>query len=550
MKRRRAIALLVLAAVFAVAWWLTRPDPRVEPGPSGSSSSGAPAGESAGAPGSNLAPGAAPARAAEGGASSAAAPVAPVEPAPAVAPTSAVPGRIFGRVLRPDGQPAAGRAVRILRTPGGPIKNAIADADGRYDQRELPAAKYHVSSQPDDKELASLELKSRISGLEWLAQTSVVLAAGAEVEVNLGQPPARPIRVHGVLTGAPEMPDAMLQWVPEGDDGYNRARYVSTREGARYSIELSEPGTYRLSIVTEGPTGGTRVDQRIEVPEQPEFRCDVALPTGQVRLRVVDETGAAVTTATVDLAPRAGVMPVPFMSASVFSRSVDKQGRLTWRWLSPGTWSVAVHGAKRGDEKLCAQRRTIEVAAGAEPEELLFTLAPGLVARGRIEAADGGPLATANVFVFDAEGEPLNPLFGARVDKSGGFELHALPPGRYALIAAAGDRWSASVPLELAADVAPPETRLVLRPAGRLRVERGGDEPAWIDVRDARGNCLSALLDRNLYTGGYGRANHTRAWSWYLPEGNYEVCARGATRVVATQRVPVAAGEVARVLLD
>jgi hypothetical protein len=155
----------------------------------------------------------------------------------------------------------------------------------------------------------------------------------------------------------------------------------------------------------------------------------------------------------------------------------------------------------------------------------------------------GAPVRSANVFAFDADGEPLNPLFGATTDKQGAYALTALRPGRHALVAACGDRWSDVLELEMPENGPHAAPELVLRAAAVLTVTFSDGEPAWVDVRDAGGRCLSALLDRNLFTGGFGRGCRTRAWTGWLPRGNYDVIARPEEGAGSTRRAALIAGE-------
>jgi hypothetical protein len=450
-------------------------------------------------------------------------------------------------VFGPDGQPAVGRAVRILRTPRGPSKNVTTDAEGRFDERELAPAHYHLSTQADDKELAALGMQSRASGLEWLAQTSVDLEAGAALEVDLGAPPKNPIRVRGRLLTRAEPPQTILQWIPEGEDGYNRAKYASAQVGGSYEIVLADPGRYRISCILQA--NGPRVDETVEVPSAPEWSHDIALPSGRLALRVTLADGSPVKHATVDLTPRAGLAPYPFMSCSPFSRSTDDQGRQRFEFLRPGTYALGIHGASVGKEqRLAAELRTIVIedrAAEPEelvPEELVIVLAPGISVTGQVVADDQGEVKSTDVFVFDESGEPLNALFGASADKQGSFKLPGLRPGRYGLVGACGDRWSDPVEFVIAADQEPSAPELHLRRAARLIVDSAGLERPGSTCATraavASRRCSTATSTPRV------RPRLSHELGQLLPaSGNYEVRARGAKEILAVKRVPLSSGE-------
>lgn len=471
----------------------------------------------------------------------------------------AASGRIRGRVYGVDARPVADREVHLLHLPRGPMVNVKTAADGTFERGELAPAKYHVSTLPDEKELAAHGLKSSSGGVEWLAQTSVELVAGATLEVELGAPPAHPIRVTGRLTCGGEVAHATLQWIPGAGDGYNRAKYASTQDDGRYEVVLGEPGAYRISCILRG--GGARHDETTTVPQSAEWRHDIAVPTGHIALRVTDPSGAPIPFAHVDVTPRASVPPFPYMSLSSFAAKAEEDGRFELNGLRAGTYSLAIRDdAFSKTQKFAAVEREIVVTEealvardaieaasarenGVEREELVVVLTPGRTARGRVIARDGGEVKSTNVFVFDERGEPLNPLWGASAEKDGTYVLPPLLPGRYVLTGSCGNRCADAVSFTLPAegDVQVPD--LVLDRAATLFVDFQGSEPAWIDVRDPQGNCFSALLDRNMYTGAFGRSTKL-ASSWYLPRGNYTVRVRGAGGVLATKEVALTAGEV------
>lgn len=460
---------------------------------------------------------------------------------PATKPATAKTGRIFGRVLNARGEPAVGRAVRVMLTPRGGMHHLKADAQGRFEQRELAAGKYHVSTMPEAAEWKALGLESQDGGVEWMSQASVVLEAGAEAEIELGSAPRDPIRVHGRLTSGASAVDALLQWVPERDDGYNRARYASSHGGA-YEIVLGERGRQRLSVMLRG--GAVRYDEIVDVPAGADWTHDIAVPQGECRVRVVEKGGEPLNGATVDLVPRAGIAPFPFMSASGNSRKTDEQGRTSFRPLRAGVWSVNAYVTRaKSKPPLAARGIVVTIAEGDAADEQVIELEPGIELEGRVAADDGGGLYFTNVFVFDEHGEPLNPLNGATTDKQGSFRLPGLGAGRYSLIGANGNRWTDALSVELRSEAAPIEVELRLRKGCSLLVDGSALAQCSIDIRDDGGRALAGLLDRNLYTGGFGRACRTSSWSFYLPRGNYEVRAASVERRLASAHVALIEGE-------
>lgn len=478
----------------------------------------------------------------------------PIAASDTPAATAAAPrGRIYGRALGPDGQPAASRKVRVLRTDLGQSVYPVTDSDGRYDQRDLDAGRYHVSTNPTDEELAALGLTSRFGGLEWLAQTSLELSPGEEAEVDLGALPERPIRVTGRLVGAPGGATALLQWAPEGEFGYDLARYVETAADGTYEVVLASPGAYHLSAIVKSPPSPstTRVDSGVSVPDLPACVHDIAVPPGRAVVTVT-AAGAPLRNARVELTPRAGVPPVPAMSATTFGQSTNAEGRTEFHSLQPGLYGVAVHISRReGEPQLAAAWQALVVRDSSEPAELAFDLEPGVAPTVRVLGADGAPVANANLFVLDATGEPLNPLQGRRTSKAGEATLPSLGPGRYGLVAALGDQWSNVRRFELAAGAAPPAFELTLGPSGLLLVDRSAlASRAWVEVRHEEGWLLAPLLDSNLHSGAYGRSASSTVSRYRLPPGNYIVRAVTASGPRSARTLAVAGRTTHRVALE
>lgn len=521
--KKTAIVVTVLALVAASAWWLHS---------SSETPSSAPAVASPARADAEAAPPPAPPRSEERS-TAAAQPTTPPASAPAVttaAPASASTATLRGRVVGPRGAPAASRAVHILRMPRGPRVMAKTDVEGRFEERGLAPGSYHVSTTPEQAELEALGLVWRSGGVEWLSQTCLVLEAGAEAEVELGAPPRDPIRVVGDVRGDGAA-EALLQWVPAGDHGYDRARYVYAADG-RYEALLRERGTYRLSVIVTGRS--VRVDELLDVPAGAEWRHDVVLPRGEIVARVVAKDGAALENVAVTIVPQAGVAFIPHMSASGNTRKTDAAGLARFGPLRAGRWRVCAVPARSSSGPAYAPRYAqIELDLLRPTSEAVLELELGVGLSGTIVADDGGELAGTSVFVFDELGEPLNPHAGTYAGKTGRFNLPALTPGRYSLLAANGDRWSSAATLEVGRDGEPVSIELHLRRASQLRVVATGLEPHALSICDESGREFAALLDRNLFSGSFARSWRPEAWNAFVPPGNYEARAVGLEGVVA-----------------
>jgi hypothetical protein len=466
---------------------------------------------------------------------------------PEAAPST--PGRIHGTVLGPDGRVAVGRKVRVLRTDGGGVQNFDTDADGHYDARDLEPRRYHVSTTPSEEELTALGLTSAAGGVEWLLQQSVLLAPGEERQVDLGLPPANPIRVTGRLIGGPSGTSALLQWAPEGEYGYDDAKYVRVNDEGAYEVLLASPGPYHVAAIVR--PGSARVDHDVVVPSSAAFVHDISLPQGSISVTVTGPAGAPLSGVNVDFVPRGGIAPVPGMSATSYSRRSQEDGRAQLPFARGGEWLVAVHGAKTADGAFLETARQHVTLLEDSTQELRFELGPGLTVTGHIRDADGAPVAGAYAFAFDDLGDPLMPYYGARSGKDGAFILNGLTYGRTRVAAVRGNKWSNVHTLMLSEDSAvAPELELVLAPAGRVIVDRSElGVPAWIEVRDANGLVLSSILDRNLFSGHYSRRAATSTTWFDVPPGKHTVRAVGAHGELERIEIQVDAGEITQVRL-
>ncbi|AKF06253.1 carboxypeptidase-like regulatory domain-containing protein [Sandaracinus amylolyticus] len=136
-------------------------------------------------------------------------------------------------------------------------------------------------------------------------------------------------------------------------------------------------------------------------------------PTGALTGRVVDDGGAPVAGATIEVHPADGTAPLTTTS--------DADGRWTVEGVPAGSARVVVRRDGRDPFET-----TVEVVAGDTPVEvatrMTATLPPGEI-RGTIQGSDGRPLAGASIRI-----QPLG--IELTTDADGAFEA-AVPPGRY-----------------------------------------------------------------------------------------------------------------------
>lgn len=527
--------LLCLAGLAAALWLLW---PSQEPPPANSVVAVAPAGPATPPPSKEPAAEAATLD----GRVPLAAPVAAPSAVGAVPPAPEM-GRIRGQVFRPDGRPAAGRRVRMLRSSKGPEKFATADAEGRFDDRELPPGAWSLSTWPDEAELAALGKadQNTLGGFAFLAQRTVDLAPGDDVEVLLGAPSPTAVAVRGRILLGEESVEGYLTWMPDGKDSMDRQRVAAASPETGYATEVDAPGRYLVLVVH----GEARVEFALEVPAGPEFQRDFPLPETTLEGRVKGADGLPVKGAKVALTPRAGVLPRHPASNISFSRTSGEDGAFAFRNLPAGRYGVAVHGGVLGSANgpASAQARgEFTLEPGVPPEPLELFVEAGREVQGRVQSPpELSP--TSGVFVFDSAGEPLNPLQPVSTGKDGTFKLFPLAPGAYSAVAAHGGWWSAPLRFQVPSAGEADALELTLVEAATLTVELTGRQGAWIDLRDAAGSCFSALLDRHAFDRSITRDWSTTRFVFHVPPGEYRALARGSPAGDAEQRVLLRSGE-------
>ncbi|MCE9595114.1 MAG: sigma-70 family RNA polymerase sigma factor [Planctomycetes bacterium] len=533
---------------LAVWWWTSRAAPTAEVVDVGAMGDRVLATSAAATASSTLASTSAPApRAAVESSSSVPVSAPAVETAPApIVPPAPTGGRIFGRVFRPDGEAANERRVRLMRM-GGPELFETCDAEGRFDRRELAPGVWSLASWPDEKELATLGLADEptLGGMVYMRQRTLDLTAGAEAEVVLGAKPTDGVRVHGRVSANGKGAEGYMTWLPDGRDSMDRQQLAAYRADGGYELVLDTPGRYLVMVVV----GFARSEFVVDVPRAREFDRDFELPTGVLRGVVTTAEGRPVVGAKVDLVPTGGHSPHAPAANVGFEIPTDEEGAFEFVAVAPATYALTTHGGKLDGEldAGAARRDGIVVAVGVANEDVALYVVPARAVRGRV-TSDGSITPRGYVFVFDAEGRPLNPLGGV-LAKGGAFELCALAPGEYAAVAACGESWSAPVEFVVPQEGAAEPIELVLAPAAKLVVDIAGREPAWIEPYDAQGRAFGAVFDMLVFNRSVNRDLSTTSFTYRLPPGEWEIALSPAIGAPRREKLTLRAGETSRLEL-
>jgi carboxypeptidase family protein len=509
---------------------------------------------------------------------------------------------LAGRVLGPDGAPAAGATVSLLAR-GGPYSGpsgslARTDGDGGYLLDALPEGLQSFSAElsgapPAIRELAVRPGENRLD---------FQLGDGPEIAGRVVDPAGAPVSGAQVSASAG---DPLPRETASGDDG--SFRFAGLR-GGTYRLSARRPGfastsqevrldnaplrDLELRLGSGGAVAGRILglspEQLAEVSvsaDQPglvelggdrlssadakgEYRIG-DLPPGDWMVSAILGLGGRSAHGKVQLPPgaaevrldlefpygftlsgrllRAG-QPVPgaFVSAQG-AKGTDGGGSGVGR--SDGDGAFRIEGLKAGTYEIRVNSRsaglvhkeTLELAADREIQIDL----PAAELRGRVVDADeGSPLAEASIAL-----EPADParagfarFSGVRTGPDGAFALDSPAEGDYRVIARKDGYAPAEAAVHVDAEGAAGEVKLSLSPAAGLR----------FTVRDATGSAPSAvdvaLLDpagRLLLSGSYPVSDGGRVRLTEAPAGRWLLLVAAGNTATAARAVDVPGSAVA-----
>lgn len=413
-------------------------------------------------------------------------------------------GALRGRVVGPDGEPAAAR-IRAMREGGGGAGEGRAGTDGTFQILRLPAGSYSVLAQSDTagygRGTAEVE-GGRTADLE------IRLSGGATVEgvvrglrpaelarcMVMGGQDARPaadgtFTMQGVapgrrriaaVVGAQEREkgvwvEAVLGEVVRAEidfeDGSEvRGRVVrlkgeldglgvrldcagdvalaTTRAGGTFRLQGIVPGA--CQAVVRDASGRLLLDRPVLIVDGEELRLQIG--GGRVRGRVV--VGAEQRPV-----PRASVEITESEGGGIRRETVtDREGRFSFEDLPDGELVVRAVAQGHG-------RQTVALNLAASESEITISLSESAGVRVRVLDAGGTPAGRAEVIAF--RGSTAVGGWAGVCDAAGSLALDGLPDGRYELVVRDGSIRQ----MALAVVSFPgPEPTVALRPAGAVHV--------------------------------------------------------------------------------
>ena len=402
--------------------------------------------------------------------------------------TLRVPGFVAVTVVGVDGKPVAEAEVMVAPTAAGEggRRKLVTDAEGKATSPALPPGEYAavLARAAKTRQLgAGGERMVFVGGEPDVLETSrvvVVVAAGKTVETTLRQPLLA--RVHGVVTGADSPVAGCVVELERGGAaripgfGGNGSTTTTGPDGA-YAFDGVAAGDYTVTYGREKALVKAETDCVVPAGAT-DVRLDLALRTGVVRLRALDEaTGKPIAGADVEIqrvrkdaagsttrsamvvglsmmADDAGGEGMTTMTFGAQKARTDEQGVAVFEDVPEGAWSLEV--THKGHA-----RTTAPPVAGVERQTADagdVRMAGAGAVRGAVVAADGGKAGMALVEcrrVGATEWEPPVVAMG------GTFRMPGLAAGRYELrCRKAGPGEAAHGPV-VEADVKPGETAQV-----------------------------------------------------------------------------------------
>lgn len=360
------------------------------------------------------------------------------------------PGReILGRVLTPEGAPAAGASVRLSQSPpaaagggGGMGWGRQRDRSERKDMVTDAQGKFRFVALAKTPAQLTATLEPDVEGAPLLA------ASAAKVEpADRGE--ARPIEIRLSPTVAISGRVANDRGEPitafsvratrEGVSGRAgpgdsaREAFDDLKDGA-FTLQGATEGTWRVSVSAEGHDSPEEQTRTVTLPQQgPELQFTL-IRQGAIRGVVVDPNGIPVAGATVQRETGG----FGFGRRGGGGVTTEADGTFEIEELSPGSQILFA----KSDDWAASEKTTIEVVGGVDMEGAVLSLRRGGTVTGVVRDDGGNPWAGRRVSYATGSG-PVAMFAGESTtdtDASGRFRFEHVAPGKWIVNASPGER--------------------------------------------------------------------------------------------------------------
>ncbi len=342
-------------------------------------------------------------------------------------------GELLGRVLDPEGRPAAGVRLRVG------WRQAVSGADGGYRVEGLPLGP------------TQLQVEAVASGRWWAEPRNVPIAAGPATVADLRLVPAGEISGQVLQADGRPWADALV-WL--GKPGGQTVARTRSDEQGRFVLHAL-PGDYTLR------TGGYRQSDPVRIT----LRAGQAEPPVNLRrrpptiLRVTDQDGAPLAGASLRVASKWG----PFGTSSTLT---DAQG------AAPLPDSLLTMGGQLVVWQLDPLRVGLCQMAEGPPVDIRLLPPASRPLAAHVALPDGQPVAGACVSMAlqarwaDGARTELGELWNATADATGVCRWPAVPNDWRATLRAEAPGHVAGAPLVCEPPQRLAELELRLTPAG------------------------------------------------------------------------------------
>ncbi len=355
-------------------------------------------------------------------------------------------GGVFGRALDHFQRPLQS-AIVIAMSPGNIEKNGGAiyqghcDANGDYKIEHMSSGGYFLMLTRGDESLHPLSFMSTAKF------DFVSVPADELVRYDMHDDSSGAARVFGRVSadGVPAERGNVVAINYESESLLGVDLKIATiREGGNYEFPGLAPGTYRFKLSQVALKGRTMdAELEVDVPDQPEMRIDLPLPSGGIEGRVVDlATEAPIANVELSLSDPSKPQPSGLFGQmmardDVIRERTDAKGEYKFERLQAANYRLVARPPHDGAAHY-APSKEIEVRVGENSlrRGVDFALEPSLSIHGFVKGADGAPIASATIIARPKGVTNARPE-SATSAATGAFAIDFLAAGEFELDASA-----------------------------------------------------------------------------------------------------------------